>query len=148
MLNGLAPLTHLFWMLVEPALHGFEHMLVLPSRDQSFLGGSTAMLDGTTGRLAQPTNFALLSAATIFSRASLASQSVRYPKVIIGAPCRLQMLKPLPAKRSSWVLCTCSKVHPIDLTLCFAKSGRCGLVSTRDETLCSFWLVIGLPSVG
>src|SRR5262245_51587540 len=37
MLNGLAPLTHLFWMLVEPALHGFEHMLVLPSRGQSFL---------------------------------------------------------------------------------------------------------------
>src|SRR5215475_5413615 len=48
MFNGLASLTHLLWMLVEPALHGFENLLVLPSRDQSFLGGSTIMLDGTT----------------------------------------------------------------------------------------------------
>src|SRR5207342_3761618 len=48
MLDRLAPLTHLFGMLVEPALHGFENMLVLPSRDQSLLGSGTAMLDGAT----------------------------------------------------------------------------------------------------
>jgi hypothetical protein len=47
-LNRLAPLAHLFGMLVEPALHRFENMLVLPSRDQSFLGSGAAMLDGAT----------------------------------------------------------------------------------------------------
>src|SRR5215475_13940789 len=66
MLNGLAPLTHLFWMLVEPALHGFEHMLVLPSRGQSFLGGSTAMLDGTTLTSMRPV--ATQNQASIFCR--------------------------------------------------------------------------------
>ena len=35
-------------MLVKSALHGFENMLVLPSRDQSLLGSGTAMLDGAT----------------------------------------------------------------------------------------------------
>jgi hypothetical protein len=33
-------------MLVEPALHGFKNMLMLPSRDPSLLGGGKAMLDG------------------------------------------------------------------------------------------------------
>ena len=46
MLDRLAPLAHLLRMLVEPALHGFENMLVLPSRDPSLLGGSALMLDG------------------------------------------------------------------------------------------------------
>ena len=29
MLERLAPLAHFFWMLVEPALHSFENMLML-----------------------------------------------------------------------------------------------------------------------
>jgi hypothetical protein len=46
MLDRLASLAHLLRMLVEPALNGFENMLMLPSRDPSLLGGGTAMLDG------------------------------------------------------------------------------------------------------
>jgi hypothetical protein len=37
---------HFFWMAVEPILHGFEHVLMLPSGDQSLLGCCAAMLDG------------------------------------------------------------------------------------------------------
>ena len=39
MLDRLAPLAHFFRMLVEPALLGFENMLMLPARDPSFLAG-------------------------------------------------------------------------------------------------------------
>src|SRR6266576_4473287 len=46
MLDRLAPLAHFFRMLVEPALHGFENMLMLPSRDPSFLAGGAAVFDG------------------------------------------------------------------------------------------------------
>jgi hypothetical protein len=31
MLDRLPPLAHLLWMLVEPALYGFEYVLMLPS---------------------------------------------------------------------------------------------------------------------
>jgi hypothetical protein len=46
MFNGLAPLAHLLRMLVEPALHGFDNVLMFPSRDPSLLAGGTAMFDG------------------------------------------------------------------------------------------------------
>jgi hypothetical protein len=46
MFHCLAPLAHLLRMLVEPTLHGFDDVLMLPSRDPSLLGGGTAMLDG------------------------------------------------------------------------------------------------------
>jgi hypothetical protein len=35
MLDRLAPLAHLLRMVVEPALHRFENMLMLPSGDAS-----------------------------------------------------------------------------------------------------------------
>ena len=43
MLDRFAPLAHLLRMLVEPALNGFENVLMLPSCDPSLLGGGTAM---------------------------------------------------------------------------------------------------------
>src|ERR1700758_3248032 len=46
MLDRLAPLSHLFRVLVEPALDGFENMLMLPAGDPSLLAGGTAVLDG------------------------------------------------------------------------------------------------------
>ena len=46
MFDRLAALTHLLRMPIEPALHGFEYVLVLPSRDPALLGGGAAMLDG------------------------------------------------------------------------------------------------------
>jgi hypothetical protein len=46
MLDRLAPLAHFFRVLVEPALDGFENMLMLPARDPSLLAGGTAVLDG------------------------------------------------------------------------------------------------------
>jgi hypothetical protein len=46
MLDRFAPLAHLLRMLVEPALNGFENVLMLPSCDPSLLGGGTAMFDG------------------------------------------------------------------------------------------------------
>src|SRR4029453_15109582 len=42
----LAPVTHLLRMLVEPALNGFENVLMFPSRDPSLLCGGAAVLDG------------------------------------------------------------------------------------------------------
>ncbi len=39
MLDRLTPLAHFFWMLVEPALNGFENLLMLPTRDPSLLAG-------------------------------------------------------------------------------------------------------------
>src|ERR1700719_2946576 len=46
MLDRLAPLAHFFRMLVEPALHGLENMLMLSSRDPSLLAGGAAVFDG------------------------------------------------------------------------------------------------------
>jgi hypothetical protein len=46
MLDRFAPLAHLLRMLVEPALNGFENVLMLQSCDPSLLGGGTAMFDG------------------------------------------------------------------------------------------------------
>src|ERR1700693_6249584 len=46
MLDRLAPLAHLLRMLVEPALHRLENVLVLPSGDPPLLAGGAAMLDG------------------------------------------------------------------------------------------------------
>ena len=46
MLDRLPPLAHFLRMLVEPALDGFEYVLMLPSRDPSLLAGGATMLDG------------------------------------------------------------------------------------------------------
>jgi hypothetical protein len=46
MLGRLAPLTHLLRMLVEPALHRVEDVLMLPSGDATFLAGGAAVPDG------------------------------------------------------------------------------------------------------
>ena len=46
MLNGFAPMAHLLRVLIEPVLHGFEYVLMLPSRDPSLLAGGAAMLSG------------------------------------------------------------------------------------------------------
>ena len=48
MLDRFAPLTHLLRMLVEPTLHCLDNMFMLPSRDQSFLGGRAVTLDQAT----------------------------------------------------------------------------------------------------
>jgi len=45
-LDRLAALTHLLRMLIEPALHRFQHMLMLPSGDPSFLAGRATVFDG------------------------------------------------------------------------------------------------------
>jgi hypothetical protein len=39
MLGRLAPLAHRLGVLVEPPLHGFENMLMLPARDPGCLAG-------------------------------------------------------------------------------------------------------------
>src|SRR5467141_703737 len=46
MLDRLAPPAHFLRVLVEPALDGFENMLMLPARDPSFLAGGAAVFDG------------------------------------------------------------------------------------------------------
>ncbi len=46
MLDRLTPLAHFFRMLVEPALNGFENLLMLPTRDPSLLAGGAAGFDG------------------------------------------------------------------------------------------------------
>jgi hypothetical protein len=47
MLDRFAPLPHLLWVLIEPALHGFENVLMLPSGDPTLLAGSATLLDDT-----------------------------------------------------------------------------------------------------
>jgi hypothetical protein len=46
MLDRLAPLAHLFRMLVESPLNGFEKVFMLPSGDSPLLAGGAALLDG------------------------------------------------------------------------------------------------------
>jgi hypothetical protein len=47
MLDRLATLTHLLWMLIEPALNRFENVLVFPSRDAALFAGGALRFDGT-----------------------------------------------------------------------------------------------------
>jgi hypothetical protein len=52
MLGGLAPLAHLLRVLVEPALHGLENMLMLPTGDPRFSSGGTWYTDSVRKVLA------------------------------------------------------------------------------------------------
>ena len=45
MFDRLASLAHFLRMLVEPALNGFENVLMFPSGDPSFLAGGASGLD-------------------------------------------------------------------------------------------------------
>src|SRR5262249_57150822 len=45
-LDRPAPLANLLRMLVGPALHRLENVLMLPSRDPSLVAGGAALLDG------------------------------------------------------------------------------------------------------
>src|SRR6476661_4301638 len=47
MFDRLAALAHLLRMLVEPALNGFENVLMFPSGDPSFIAGGASGLDCT-----------------------------------------------------------------------------------------------------
>jgi hypothetical protein len=47
MLDRFALLPHRLWMLIEPALNGFENVLMLPSGDPTLLAGSATLLDDT-----------------------------------------------------------------------------------------------------
>jgi hypothetical protein len=51
MLNRLAPAAHGLRILIQPLLHGFENVLVLPSCDPAFFGCGALILDcaGLTG---------------------------------------------------------------------------------------------------
>jgi hypothetical protein len=44
-LDRLAPLAHRLGVLVEPPLHGFENMLMLPARDPALFGWRALALD-------------------------------------------------------------------------------------------------------
>ena len=56
MLDCLTALAHRLRVLVEPPLHGFEHVLVLPPRDAALLSRRATILDRTAaarvGRIA------------------------------------------------------------------------------------------------
>src|SRR5580704_8205085 len=54
MLDRLAPPAHFLRMLVEPALDGFENMLMLPARDPSLFAGGAAVLDSAALAGASP----------------------------------------------------------------------------------------------
>jgi len=45
MLDGLAPQAHFSRVLVEPALHDFEKLLMLPSRDPALFARRALALD-------------------------------------------------------------------------------------------------------
>jgi hypothetical protein len=44
MLNRLAPAAHGLGILIQPLLHGFDNLLVLPSRDPAFFARSALLL--------------------------------------------------------------------------------------------------------
>ena len=46
MLDGLTTHAHCLRVRIETLLHRFKQVLVLPSRDPSFLGGGAVVLDG------------------------------------------------------------------------------------------------------
>src|SRR3954466_4992360 len=46
MLNRLAPAAHGLGILIQPLLHGFDNVLMLPSRDPAFFARSALLLDG------------------------------------------------------------------------------------------------------
>src|SRR3954470_13308633 len=56
MLDCLTALAHRLWVLVEPPLHGFEHVLMLPPGDAALLSRRATILDRATaarvGRIA------------------------------------------------------------------------------------------------
>src|SRR5947209_9678136 len=56
MLDCLTALAHRLWVLVEPPLHGFEHVFMLPPRDAALLSRRATILDRTAaarvGRIA------------------------------------------------------------------------------------------------
>src|SRR5262249_33858709 len=72
MLDGLATPTHLLGMLVEPALHRLENVLMLPSGDPALLGGRAVLLDGT----------ALASVGPVASQ----GQSIFLVRVVVSQP--------------------------------------------------------------
>src|SRR5512135_1477909 len=47
MLDRLAPLAHGFGILIEPPLHGFDHVLMLPACDPALLARRAAVLERT-----------------------------------------------------------------------------------------------------
>src|ERR1700693_5485214 len=47
MLDRLTSLAHLLRVLIEPALHHLDNVLMLPSLDPSFVALGAAVLDGT-----------------------------------------------------------------------------------------------------
>jgi hypothetical protein len=57
MLNRLAPAAHGLGILIQPLLHGFENVLVLPSRDAAFFACGALILDcaGLAGVTVQAT---------------------------------------------------------------------------------------------
>ena len=71
-LDRLAPLAHLLRMLVEPALHRVENMLVLPSGDPALLAGGAAVLDGAT----------LAGVGPVAAQ----DQSMFFVRVVVGEP--------------------------------------------------------------
>jgi hypothetical protein len=50
--NRLAPLAHFLRVIVEPTLHGLEHLLMLPACDASLL--ASRFLAGRSDTLALP----------------------------------------------------------------------------------------------
>jgi hypothetical protein len=46
MLNRLAPAAHGLGIVIQPLLHSFDNVLVLPPRDPAFLACSALLLDG------------------------------------------------------------------------------------------------------
>jgi hypothetical protein len=45
MFNGTPTNGHCIWLPVEPTLHGFQYMFVLPSSDAAIVAGRTAFLE-------------------------------------------------------------------------------------------------------
>ena len=80
MLDRLTPLAHLLRMLVEPALHRLENVLMLPSGDPAFLASGAALLDG--------------AALTGIGPIAAHDQSVFLGRIVVGEPFAGLLMRP------------------------------------------------------
>src|ERR1700724_475699 len=97
MFDRLAALAHLLRMLVEPALNGFENVLMFPSGDPSFLAGGASGLDCTA--LADVGPVAAQHQTVFLGRRASRRQDKR--KCHSGSPACRSVLRPLRSRSSA-----------------------------------------------
>src|SRR5271170_2230585 len=129
MFDRLAALAHLLRMLVEPALNGFENLLMFPSCDPPFLGGRARGLD----------------CAALAGVGPVAAQR---QSVFLG---RVAVSEILPRRTNVNVLAShIAEVLLAEASFCFCVRGHRLWQRNRDASLlaCPNLFTVEVPAVG